>query len=47
MEILIRDILIVDKNIKFIGIIDEFSIKAESIIFNKINISDINIKISD
>ena len=46
-KIIIRNILIVNKNNKFSGIIDELYIKAESIIFNKINISDIDIKISD
>ena len=46
-KIIIRNILIVNKNNKFSGIIDHLYIKAESIIFNKINISDIDIKISD
>ena len=46
-KIIIRNILIVNKNNKFSGIIDELYIKAESIVFNKINISDIDIKISD
>ena len=46
-KIIIRDIFIVNKNNKFSGIIDELYIKAESIIFNKINISNIDIKISD
>ena len=46
-KIIIRKILIVNKNNKFNGIIDELYIKAESIIFNKINISNIDIKISD
>ena len=46
-KITIRNILIVNKNNKFNGIIDELYIKAESIIFNKINISNVNIKISD
>ena len=46
-KIIIRNILIVNKNNKFSGIIDELYIKAESIIFNKINISEIDIKISD
>ena len=46
-KIIINNILIVNKNNKFSGIIDELYIKAESIIFNKINISDIDIKISD
>ena len=40
-KITIRNILIVNKNNKFSGIIDELYIKAESIIFNKINISNI------
>ena len=46
-KIIIRNILIVNKNNKFSGIIDELYIKAESIVFNKINISVIDIKISD
>ena len=46
-KIIINNIIIVNKNNKFSGIIDELYIKAESIIFNKINISDIDIKISD
>ena len=46
-KIIIKDILIVNKNNKFSGIIDELYIKAESIIFNKINISNIDIKIRD
>ena len=46
-KIIIRNILIVNKNNKFSGIIDELYIKAESIIFNKINISDVDIKISN
>ena len=46
-KIIINNILIVNKNNKFSGIIDELYIKAESIIFNKINISNIDIKISD
>ncbi len=46
-KIIIRDILIVNKNNKINGIIEELYIKAESIIFNKIYISDIDIKISD
>ena len=46
-KIIINNILIVNKNNKFSGIIDELYIKAESIIFNKINISDIDIKISN
>ena len=40
-KIIINNILIVNKNNKFSGIIDELYIKAESIIFNKINISNI------
>ena len=46
-KIIINNILIVNKNNKFSGIVDELYIKAESIIFNKINISNIDIKISD
>ena len=46
-KIIINNIFIVNKNNKFSGIIDELYIKAESIIFNKINISNIDIKISD
>ena len=46
-KITIRNIQIVNKNNTFSGRIDELYIKAESIIFNKINISDIDIKISD
>ena len=46
-EITIKNILIVNKNKEFNGIIDELCIKAESIIFNKINISNININIKD
>jgi len=46
-KILIKEIQIINKNDKFNGIIDELYIKAESIIFNKINISNINIKIRD
>ncbi len=46
-KIIINNILIVNKNNKFSGIIDELYIKAESIIFNKINISYIDIKIRD
>jgi len=46
-KITIRNILIVNKNNKFSGIIDEFYIKAENIIFNKKNISDIDIKIRE
>ena len=46
-EITIRNIQIVNKNDKFNGIVDELYIKAENIIFNKINISNININIRD
>ena len=46
-KIIINNIHIVNKNNKFSGIIDELYIKAESIIFNKINTSNIDIKISD
>tara|TARA_Y100001978_G_C23436639_1_gene310975 strand:- start:21 stop:608 length:588 start_codon:yes stop_codon:yes gene_type:complete len=46
-KVIIREIQIVNKNNKFNGIIDELEIKAESIIFNKINISNINIKTKD
>ena len=46
-KIIINNILIVNKNNKFSGIIDELYIKAESIIFNKINISKIDVKIRD
>ena len=46
-KIIIKNIQIVNKNDKFDGIIDELYIKAESIIFNKINISNVNIKITD
>ena len=46
-KIIIKNILIVNKNDKFNGIIDKLFIEAESIIFNKINISNINIKIRD
>ena len=46
-KIIIRNILIVNKNDKFNGIIDELFINAESIIFNKVNISNINIKIKN
>tara|TARA_Y100001978_G_scaffold192906_1_gene198474 strand:- start:88 stop:678 length:591 start_codon:yes stop_codon:yes gene_type:complete len=44
-KIIIKDILINNKNDKFDGIIDELYIKAESIIFNKINISNISINL--
>ena len=46
-KIIINNILIVNKNNKFSGVINELYIKAESIIFNKINISYIDIKISN
>ena len=46
-KITINSISIVNKNNKFSGIINELYIKAERIIFNKINISEIDIKISD
>ena len=45
-KIIIKNIKIININ-KFNGIIDEIYIKAESIIFNKINISNINISIKD
>ena len=46
-KITINSISIVNKNNKFSGIINELYINAERIIFNKINISEIDIKISD
>ena len=46
-KIIIKDIQIFNKNCKFNERIDELYIKAENIIFNKINISNINIKIKD
>tara|TARA_Y100000589_G_scaffold289100_1_gene290961 strand:+ start:130 stop:717 length:588 start_codon:yes stop_codon:yes gene_type:complete len=46
-KILIKEIQIFNKNDKFNGIIDELYIKAESIIFNKININNVNINIRD
>ena len=46
-DIIIKDIQIVSKNNKLSWIIDELHIKAESIIFNKINISNINSNIRD
>ena len=46
-KIIIKDIQIFNKNCKFNEKIDELYIKAENIIFNKINISNINIKIKD
>ena len=46
-KITIRNIHIVKKNNNFNGIIDELYIKAESVIFNKIYISNINIYLRD
>ena len=46
-KIIIKDIQIFNTNCKFNEKIDELYIKAENIIFNKINISNINIKIKD
>ena len=46
-KIIIKKIQIINKNNKLFGIIDELYIKAESIIFNKINISNIEIHIRD
>ena len=46
-KIIIKNIKIVQENYKFNGKIDELYIKAESIIFNKINIDSINIFIRD
>ena len=46
-KIIIKDIQIFNKNCKFNEKIDELYIKAENIIFNKINISNINIKLKD
>ena len=46
-KITIRNILIINKNNKFDGIIDELDIKAESITFNKININYVNLKVRD
>ena len=46
-KIIIKDIQIFNKNCRFNEKIDELYIKAENIIFNKINISNINIKIKD
>jgi len=45
--IIIKDIQILNKKDRFNGGIDEISIKAENIIFNKINISNIYINIKD
>ena len=46
-KIIIKKIFIFNKNDKFSGIIDELYIKAESIIFNKINMNNVNINIRD
>ena len=46
-KIIIKKIQIVNKNNEFSRNIDELNIKAESIIFNKINISNISITIKD
>ena len=46
-KIIIKDIQIFNKNCKFNEKIDELYIKAENIIFNKININNINIKIKN
>jgi len=46
-KIIIKDVQIFNKNCKFNEKIDELYIKAENIIFNKINISNINIKLKD
>ena len=46
-KITIKDIEIVNKNNKLKGVIDELYIKAENVIFNKIYISNINIKLSN
>ena len=46
-KIIIRDILIVNKNDKIKGALDKLYIKAESIVFNKIYINNIFIKIKD
>ena len=45
--IIIKDIQILNKKDRFNGGIDEISIKAENIIFNKININNIYINIKD
>mgnify|MGYP001430962177 CR=1 FL=1 len=45
-KIIIKDIQILNKKDRFNGGIDEISIKAENIIFNKINISNIYININ-
>ena len=44
-NIIIKNIQIINKNDKFNGTIDEIYIRAEKIIFNKINISKINFRI--
>ena len=46
-KIIIKNILIVNKNNKLNRIIDNLYIKADSIIFNKIYISNITIKLRD
>ena len=46
-KIIIKDIQILNKKDRFNGGLDEISIKAENIIFNKINISNIYINIKD
>ena len=46
-KIIIKDIQILNKKDRFNGGIDEISIKAENIIFNKININNIYINIKD
>ena len=46
-KIIIKNILIINKKDNFKGIIDDLYIKAESIVFNKISISNINIHIRD
>ena len=46
-KITIKDIKIVNKNDNLKGVVDELYIEAESIIFNKINISNIKINISN
>ena len=46
-KIIIKKIKIVNKNNEYNGKIDELYIKAESIIFHKINISNIKIKLKD
>jgi len=46
-KIIIKEIQILNKNDKFNGIIEELYIKAERIIFNKININNVNINIRD